>query len=41
MGNEQEAKQFFINIIDGIDWFSHVLDVINNADKFGIEVNGI
>ena len=28
MGNEQEANQFFINIIDGIDWLSQVLDMI-------------
>jgi hypothetical protein len=27
-GNEQEANKFFINIIDGIDWFSQVLDMI-------------
>ena len=27
-GNEQEANQFFINIIDGIDWLSQVLDMI-------------
>ena len=28
MGNEQEANKFFINIIDGIDWLSQVLDMI-------------
>ena len=28
MGNEQEANQFFINIIDGVDWLSQVLDMI-------------
>lgn len=27
-GNEQEANQFFINIIDGMDWLSQVLDMI-------------
>ena len=27
-GNEQEANQFFINIVDGMDWFSQVLDMI-------------
>ena len=27
-GNEQEANKFFINIIDGIDWLSQVLDMI-------------
>ena len=30
-GNEQEANQFFINIIDGIDWLSQVLDMILTA----------
>jgi len=28
VGNEQEANKFFINIIDGIDWLSQVLDMI-------------
>jgi len=28
LGNEQEANKFFINIIDGIDWLSQVLDMI-------------
>ena len=28
IGNEQEANKFFINIIDGIDWLSQVLDMI-------------
>ena len=27
-GNEQEANKFFINIVDGIDWFSQVLDMV-------------
>lgn len=31
MGNEQEANQFFINIIDGVDWLSQVLDMILEA----------
>ena len=31
MGNEQEANKFFINIIDGIDWLSQVLDMILKA----------
>ena len=31
MGNEQEANKFFINIIDGIDWLSQVLDIILTA----------
>ena len=32
-GNEQEANQFFINIIDGMDWLSQVLDMILAAKK--------
>ena len=31
MGNEQEANKFFINIIDGMDWLSQVLDMILTA----------
>ena len=31
MGNEQEANKFFINIVDGIDWLSQVLDMILTA----------
>ncbi len=31
MGNEQEANKFFINIIDGVDWLSQVLDTILTA----------
>ena len=30
-GNEQEANKFFINIIDGIDWLSQVLEMILTA----------
>ncbi|KMP12037.1 hypothetical protein UZ36_02415 [Candidatus Nitromaritima sp. SCGC AAA799-C22] len=30
-GNEQEANKFFVNIVDGMDWFSQVLDVIMAA----------
>ena len=33
MGNEQEANKFFINIIDGMDWFSQVLDMIMVAKE--------
>jgi len=33
MGNEQEANKFFINIIDGIDWLSQVLDMILAAKE--------
>jgi len=33
-GNEQEANKFFINIIDGMDWFSQVVDSIAKATDF-------
>ncbi len=31
MGNEQEANEFFLEIIDGIEWFSEVVDSIIEA----------
>lgn len=27
-GNEQEANKFFVNIVDGMDWLSQVLDTV-------------
>ena len=33
MGNEQEVNKFFINIIDGIDWLSQVLDMVLAAKE--------
>ena len=41
-GNEQEANQFFINIIDGMDWFSQVLDMIFAAKEISSDtaING-
>ena len=36
-GNEQEANQFFINIIDGMDWFSAVLDMILAAKEISLD----
>ena len=32
-GNEQEANQFFLSIIDGMDWLSQVLDMILTAKE--------
>ena len=32
-GNEQEANKFFINIIDGMEWFSQVVDTIAKATE--------
>ena len=31
LGNEQEANQYFLNIIDGMSWFSQVVVVISEA----------
>lgn len=31
MGNEQEANQYYLQILDGIDWFSQVILTIVNA----------
>jgi len=33
VGNEQEANKFFVKIVDGIDWFSQVLDIILTAKE--------
>ena len=33
MGNEQEANKFYLQIIDGIDWFSQVVLTIINAQQ--------
>jgi hypothetical protein len=30
-GNEQEASKFFLNIVDGIEWFSQVIDAVLNV----------
>ncbi len=35
LGNEQEANQYFLNIIDGMTWFSQVVVVI--AEAVGID----
>ena len=37
MGNEQEANKFFVKIVDGIDWFSQVLDIILTAKEISPE----
>lgn len=37
LGNEQEANQYFLNIIDGMTWFSQVVVVISQA--VGIDFN--
>ncbi|MDG1843307.1 MAG: hypothetical protein P8I98_03190 [Nitrospinaceae bacterium] len=37
IGNEQEANKFFVKIVDGIDWFSQVLDIILAAKEISPE----
>ena len=37
MGNEQEANKFYLQIIDGIDWFSQVVLTIINAQQNVLE----
>ena len=38
MGNEQEAHKFYLQILDGIDWFSQV--VLNIVKSRGNQVEG-
>ena len=38
MGNEQEAHKFYLQILDGIDWFSQV--VLTIVKSWGNEVEG-
>lgn len=37
MGNEQEANKFYLQIIDGIDWFSQVVLTIINTKQHVLE----
>jgi len=32
-GNEQESNKYYLQILDGIDWFSQVISVIMSPDK--------
>ena len=32
-GNEQESNKYYLQILDGIDWFSQVVSVIMSPDK--------
>lgn len=36
-GSEQEANKFFLNIIDGMDWFSEVMDTIAKVNDLRTE----
>ena len=33
-GNEQEANQLFLQIIDGMDWFSQVMEIVIQVKQF-------
>ena len=37
MGNEQEAHKFYLQILDGIDWFSQVAQTIVNSRENELE----
>jgi hypothetical protein len=37
-GNEQEANKYYLQILDGIDWFSQVISVIMNPDEGKLEL---
>ena len=32
MGNEQEANKFYIQILDGMDWFSEVINIVMDSE---------
>jgi len=37
MGNEQEANKFYIQILDGMDWFSEVINIVMDSEFEGSE----
>jgi hypothetical protein len=37
MGNEQEAHKYYLQILDGIDWFSQVVQTIVNSREIELE----
>jgi hypothetical protein len=37
-GNEQEANKYYLQILDGIDWFSQVISIIVNPDEGKLEL---
>jgi len=37
MGNEQEANKFYIQILDGMDWFSEVINIVMGSKEKGSE----
>ena len=36
-GNEQEANKYYIQILDGMDWFSEVVNVVMSSEGEGQE----
>ena len=41
MGNEQEANKYYIQILDGMDWFSEVVNVVMSSEGEGQEPENI
>ena len=41
MGNEQEANKFYIQILDGMDWFSEVVNIVMGSQGKGSEYEAI
>ena len=37
-GNEQEANKYYLQILDGIDWFSQVISIIMKPDEGKLEL---
>ena len=37
-GNEQEANKYYIQILDGMDWFSEVVNVVMSSEGEGQEL---
>jgi hypothetical protein len=37
MGNEQEANKYYIKILDGMDWFSEVINIVMSSKGEGPE----
>ena len=37
-GNEQEANKYYLQILDGIDWFSQVVSIIMNPEEGEMEL---
>ena len=37
MGNEQEANKYYIQILDGMDWFSEVTNIVMSSKGEGSE----